>query len=89
MAASRLEDASTHQQVRLVILRYYLIHYYRHPGPTTIAASHEKISLKARHDYRGKARHPSMFSSSLIHQGGLLLFFDSPGMPVAAFIPDY
>ena len=67
---------------------YTTVHYYRHLGPTAIAPGHKKISLKARrHDQGGGSRHPSVSSSSRIHQGGLLPLFDSSGLPVAALLP--
>ena len=66
---------------------YTTVHYYRHLGPTAIAPGHKKISLKARHDYDGESRHPSMSASSHIHPGGLLPLFDSTGLPVAALLP--
>lgn len=66
---------------------YTTVHYYRHLGPTAIAPGHKKISLKARHDHSGESPHPSMSSSSRIHQDGPLPLFDSIGLPVAALLP--
>ena len=67
---------------------YTTVHYYRHLGPTAIAPGHKKISLKARrHNHDGESRHPSMSSSSRIHQSGSLPLFDSTGLPVAALLP--
>ena len=66
---------------------YTTVHYYRHLGPTAIAPGHKKISLKARHDYDGESRHPSMSSSSHVQQGGLLPLFESTGLPVAGLLP--
>ena len=66
---------------------YTTVHYHRHLGPTAIAPGHKKISLKARHDYDGDSRHPSLSSSSHIHQDELLPLFDSTGLPVAALLP--
>ena len=66
---------------------YTTVHYHRHLGPTAIAPGHKKISLKARHDYDGDSRHPSLSSSSHIHQDDLLPLFDSTGLPVPALLP--
>lgn len=61
------------------------VHYYRHLGPTAMAPGHKKISQKARHDYDGEVRHPSVFSH--FHQGELLPLFSSTGLLLDSFFP--
>ena len=50
-----------------------------------MAPGHKKISQKARHDYDGEVRHPSVFSH--FHQGELLPLFSSTGLLLDSFFP--